>query len=69
MHIQLKLGLRGGDRRVKTKAALYGHRHETSRRNRVWGKLRTASTAAVGGLARDTLMVEVDAIVYLGKDS
>jgi len=23
----------------------------------------------VGGLARDTLMVEVDAIVYLGKDS
>jgi enamine deaminase RidA (YjgF/YER057c/UK114 family) len=38
-------------------------------RNRVWGELRTASTAVVGGLARDTLMVEVDAIVYLGKDS
>ena len=37
-------------------------------RNRVWGELRTASTAVVGGLARDTLMVEVDAIVYLGKD-
>ena len=38
-------------------------------RDRVWGELRTASTAVVGGLARDTLMVEVDAIVYLGKDS
>jgi enamine deaminase RidA (YjgF/YER057c/UK114 family) len=38
-------------------------------RNRVWGELRTASTAVVGGLARDTLLVEVDAIVYLGKDS
>jgi enamine deaminase RidA (YjgF/YER057c/UK114 family) len=37
-------------------------------RNRVWGELRTASTAVVGGLARDTLMVEVDAIVYLGRD-
>ena len=38
-------------------------------RDRFWGELRTASTAVVGGLARDTLMVEVDAIVYLGKDS
>ncbi|HKW79131.1 MAG TPA: RidA family protein [Candidatus Limnocylindria bacterium] len=34
-------------------------------RNRMWGELRTASTAVVAGLAMDTLMVEVDAIVAL----
>lgn len=32
-------------------------------RNRMWGELRVASTAVVAGLARDTLLVEVDAIV------
>jgi enamine deaminase RidA (YjgF/YER057c/UK114 family) len=35
-------------------------------RNLMWGELRTASTAVVAGLARDTLLVEVDAIVALG---
>ncbi|HUQ42145.1 MAG TPA: RidA family protein [Candidatus Limnocylindrales bacterium] len=38
-------------------------------RNRMWGEMRTASTAVVSGLARDTLLVEVDAVVYLGKDT
>ena len=32
----------------------------------MWGDLRTASTAVVAGLARDTLLVEVDAVVALG---
>jgi enamine deaminase RidA (YjgF/YER057c/UK114 family) len=36
-------------------------------RNRIMGELRTASTAVVSGLARDTLLVEVDAIAYLGR--
>lgn len=35
-------------------------------RNRIMGELRTSSTAVVAGLARDTLLVEVDAIVALG---
>lgn len=35
-------------------------------RNRLFGELRTSSTAVVAGLARDTLLVEVDAIVALG---
>jgi len=35
-------------------------------RNRPFGELRTISTAVVAGLARDTLRVEVDAIVALG---
>jgi enamine deaminase RidA (YjgF/YER057c/UK114 family) len=35
-------------------------------RNRLLGELRTSSTAVVAGLARDTLLVEVDAIVALG---
>jgi enamine deaminase RidA (YjgF/YER057c/UK114 family) len=35
-------------------------------RNRIMGELRTSSTAVVAGLARDTLLVEVDAIVTLG---
>ena len=34
-------------------------------RNRIMGELRTSSTAVVAGLARDTLLVEVDAIVAL----
>jgi len=34
-------------------------------RNRLLGELRTSSTAVVAGLARDTLLVEVDAIVAL----
>jgi enamine deaminase RidA (YjgF/YER057c/UK114 family) len=34
-------------------------------RNRIMGELRTASTAVVAGLARETLLVEVDAIVAL----
>jgi enamine deaminase RidA (YjgF/YER057c/UK114 family) len=34
-------------------------------RNRLFGELRTSSTAVVAGLARDTLLVEVDAIVAL----
>ena len=36
-------------------------------RNRMWGELRTASTAVVAALARDTLLVEVDAIVALPR--
>ncbi|TMB92992.1 MAG: RidA family protein [Chloroflexi bacterium] len=36
-------------------------------RNRIIGELRTASTAVVSGLARDTLLVEVDAIAHLGR--
>jgi enamine deaminase RidA (YjgF/YER057c/UK114 family) len=35
-------------------------------RDRIFGELRTSSTAVVAGLARDTLLVEVDAIVALG---
>ncbi len=35
-------------------------------RKRIMGELRTSSTAVVAGLARDTLLVEVDAIVHLG---
>jgi enamine deaminase RidA (YjgF/YER057c/UK114 family) len=37
-------------------------------RNRIMGELRTSSTAVVAGLARDTLLVEVDAVVYLGRE-
>ena len=36
-----------------------------STRDRLFGELRTSSTAVVAGLARDTLLVEVDAIVAL----
>jgi hypothetical protein len=35
-------------------------------RSRIMGELRTSSTAVVAALARDTLLVEVDAVVYVG---